>query len=73
MTAYLVEDGSRTTLLDDVGWADWDARGRLLVATRAGQIQVREPAAGTWSTAWSHDLNGLEPDPTEAPAWARTW
>ena len=71
--AYLVEDGSRTTPLDDVGWADWDAEGRLLVATRGGEIQIREPSGSTWSTTWSHDLNGLEPDPMEAPPWARAW
>lgn len=71
--AYLVEDGSRTTPLDDVGWADWDAEGGLLVATPGGEIQIREPSGGTWSTTWSHDLNGLEPDPMEAPPWARAW
>ena len=71
--AYLLEDGERPTFLDDVGWADWDPNGRLLVATRGGEIQVREPVAGRWRTTWSHDLNGLEPDPAEAPAWARSW
>jgi hypothetical protein len=71
--AYLLDETDHPTLLEDVGWADWDVTGRLLVATRGGEIQVRERTDGTWRTTWSRDLNGLEPDPVEAPLWARTW
>ena len=70
---YLLETDGRPEFLEDVRWADWDARARLLVATLGGEIQIREPDAGSWRTTWSHDLNGLEPDPQEAPAWARSW
>jgi hypothetical protein len=59
--------------LEDAAWADWDVAGRLLVATAAGALEVREPAGAGWRTTWSHDLCGLEPDPAEAPAWARRW
>jgi hypothetical protein len=59
--------------LDDAAWADWDAGGRLLVATTAGALEVREPAGDQWRTTWSHDLGELEPDPAEAPAWACRW
>jgi hypothetical protein len=59
--------------LEEAAWADWDAGGRLLVATTAGSLEVREPAGGEWRTTWSHDLRDLEPDPAEAPAWARRW
>lgn len=59
--------------LEDAAWADWDAGGRLLVATTDGALEVREPAGGGWQTTWSHDLRGLEPDPIEAPDWARRW
>ncbi|MFI6482193.1 hypothetical protein ACIBH1_29975 [Nonomuraea sp. NPDC050663] len=58
--------------LDDVGWADWDGRGRLLVATRQGEVAILERRGG-WARTWSHDLNGLEPDPAESPEWARAW
>ena len=70
--AYVLETDAGSEWLDDVGWADWDARGRLLVATRNGAIEVREAGSG-WGPTWSRDLGGLEPDPREAPAWARTW
>ncbi len=27
--------------LEDVTWADWDSRGRLLVATRSATLEIR--------------------------------
>jgi hypothetical protein len=59
--------------LEDAAWADWDAAGRLLVATTAGAIEIREPSFAAWRVTWSHDLSALEPDPVEAPAWASRW
>jgi hypothetical protein len=56
--------------LDDVQWADWDERGRLLVATRCGKLQVRELRGLTCDVVFEHDLAPLAPDPTPAPAWA---
>ena len=45
---YLLETDGRSEFLEDVRWADWDARARLLVATLGGEIQIREPDAGSW-------------------------
>jgi hypothetical protein len=59
--------------LDDAAWADWDADGRLLVATESGWIEVRKPRGGGLAATWAHDLNGLEPAPAPAPGWAERW
>jgi len=59
--------------IDGVVWADWDATGRLLVATDSGRIEVRERRDGGTAITWSHDLNELEPAPAPAPAWAERW
>ena len=42
--------------------------GRLLVATTAGELQVRDGA----DVVWREDLAGLEPDP-QPPALATRW
>lgn len=39
---YSLESEGGLELLDDVQWADWDRKGQLLVATRAGKLQVRD-------------------------------
>jgi hypothetical protein len=70
---YVMDEGSRVAALADAAWADWDARGRLLVASHDGSISIREREADRWTTTWERDLRGMEPDPAEAPAWARTW
>lgn len=67
----LAEPGGERPL-EDVQWADWDAAGRLLVATRDGRLQVRDPAAGT-PVRWETDLSRLAPDPQPPPDEARTW
>ncbi len=53
----------------DAQWADWDTRGRLLVATRSGRLQIRDFD----SVLFDYDLASLEPAPSAAPEWARTW
>ena len=50
----------------DAQWADWTVDGRLLVATTAGELQVRDGAEVV-------DLAGLEPDPRPPPAEAARW
>ena len=56
---------------DHVQWAEWDARGRLLVATDDGRMQIRDGADG--SVQWEADEGAFEPDPTPPPAEASTW
>ncbi len=71
---YWLEAGDRFEVLDDVQWADWDDRGRLLVATRSGHLQIRAlEAAHTWRVLFTEDLTRYDPDPRAAPDWARRW
>ena len=60
-----------TQHLDHVQWADWDAQGRLLVATDEGRLQIRDGANG--SVQWEADENAFEPDPAPPPAEASVW
>jgi len=67
---YELRSGDVTRHLDHVQWAEWDARGRLLVATD-GRMQIRDGADG--SVQWEADEGAFEPDPTPPPAEASTW
>jgi hypothetical protein len=70
---YSLEASGEITILDDLQWADWGADGRLLVATREGRLQVREPERENWRVSWELDLAPLEPCPSPAPEWAGRW
>ena len=59
--------------LDGVVWADWDQRGRLLVATAEGRLEVRALGGRAITVEVAHDLAPLTPDPAPAPEWARQW
>jgi hypothetical protein len=61
--------------LEDAAWADWDRKGRLLVATLAGELQIRDldRKSGRWNPSWSKDLASLKPQRTRSPDWARRW
>lgn len=58
-------------LLDDVQWADWDAHGRLLVATFGGLLQARSLAGE--ATVEVADLGQVSPQPALAPDWGQRW
>mgnify|MGYP001815638925 CR=1 FL=1 len=60
-------------LLEDVQWADWDASGRMLIATVDGRLQAREYQEREHEVVFEHDLSGLTPEPVAAPAWAGEW
>ncbi|HEX3301551.1 MAG TPA: hypothetical protein VHR64_01640 [Thermomicrobiales bacterium] len=49
-------------------WADWDQRGRLIVA-RDGRLLHWQPSGVTEIA----DFNDQSPDPQPAPSWATTW
>jgi hypothetical protein len=70
---YALESEGDIQLLDDVQWADWDAQGRLLVATRSGQLQIRDLPQSPQQVTWEIDLAGEQPAPTVAPVWAQHW
>ncbi len=59
--------------LDDLQWADWDARGRLLVATRDGRIQLRGSDGNPVGADFEANLAELSPQPGAAPDWADNW
>lgn len=59
--------------LDDVQWCDWDPRGRLLVATTDGRLQIRTGAPSELVVAWEYALAGFEPSPHPPPPEASRW
>lgn len=70
---YWLEHGGDLDVLDDLQWADWDARGRLLCATRDGRLQIRILRGRTFDVVFEADLAALAPAPVAAPAWAQGW
>lgn len=56
--------------LDDAAWADWDRRGRLLIATKSGLLRAEIVRDGVRTVDEEHNLSGLVPDPQPAPEWA---
>ena len=71
-TLYAIIEGERQRWLDGAQWADWDAEGRLLVATDDGRLQIRDGGDAT-AVLWEQDLSGLTPAPTPPPAEAKQW
>lgn len=70
---YALLDTGVARPLEDVQWADWDAEGRLLVATNDGRIQVREHGSSGLPVRWEADLGRLTPDPAPPPETAQRW
>jgi hypothetical protein len=70
---YELERGGLREPLDDAAWADWDAAGRLLVATRAGRLEIRRVHRDGVEVEQAHDLDGIRPDPRPAPPEAAQW
>ncbi len=70
---YAIAERGATHLLEGVQWADWDRRGRLLVATTAGRLEVREEPWDAASGSWSVDVSEDRPEPSEPPSIARRW
>jgi hypothetical protein len=70
---YEVAVDDEILALEGVQWADWDATGRLLVATASGTLQIRDGARPTEAPGGEVDLVGLRPEPVAPPAEARTW
>jgi hypothetical protein len=70
---YWIEDDDDLQLLDDLQWADWDQKGRLLVATRSGKLQIRRVDGTRAEILFDEDLSLLEPQPLPAPSSAERW
>jgi hypothetical protein len=70
-TEYTLIERGRRRPLADVQWADWDAQGRLLVATRDGRLQIRK--GRDFSPSVDVDLAALSPTPSPPPVEASRW
>jgi hypothetical protein len=70
---YSLAVENRLRVLEDVQWADWDGRGRLLVATRNGSVQIRSIDGIEQTVVFREDLAKFSPDPQPPPGWAEEW
>ena len=70
---YVLERDGDLSALPDTAWADWDRRGRMLIATVAGELRIAEVTPAGIETVWSPDLSRREPSPARAPEWALRW
>jgi hypothetical protein len=68
----IVEEG-QVLALRDAQWADWDADGRLLVATVDGRLQVRDGESDWQAACWTEDLGRFAPAPAPPPEEAHRW
>jgi len=66
-----LRSGNLTHHLEDVQWADWDANGRLLVATDDGRMHIHDCAGDV--VVWEADEGSATSDPSSPPAEASTW
>ena len=64
--------GDEDVLLEGVEWADWDQRGRLVVA-RAGRLYAMLPNDYGPDVAPIADFNDQVFEPIITPGWARRW
>jgi hypothetical protein len=71
--AYELDAGAQLTALDDAQWADWDAQGRLLVATRDGRLQIRELSDRASRVLSEANVAAETPRPAVPPAEALRW
>lgn len=75
MPEYLVRYASgKVEHVPNLRWADWDHRGKLLVATWSGELCVyRVCEDETLECIKLQDLNGMERSQKKAPKLARRW
>ena len=71
--AYELVENGRASSLAEAQWADWDADGRLLVATRDGRLQIRDTSPRGWRVVAEADAGGVTPNPAPPPAEAYHW
>ena len=55
------------------GRADFDRKGRLVVASAAGELRIYEVNDSNLTTLFSSNLNSLKPTPVQAAEWAKKW
>lgn len=72
-TVYHIAQNGTAHWLEDVQWADWDAEGRLLVATIDGKLQIRELSDHHTLVRSEVDLGPVRPEPLPPPVEAHSW
>jgi len=70
---YEIVEPGRVLCLEDAQWADWDAAGRLLVATTDGRLQVRDGSTSGLAVRSEVDVGALVPSPAPPPEDAHHW
>ena len=60
-------------LLSDAVWADFDRKGRLVIASATGELRISEIHDLNLTTVFSRNLNSLKQTPVRAPEWAKKW
>jgi hypothetical protein len=71
---YFLQDTPADVIpISDAAWADWDHQGRLLMATRDGELTVFECKGTRLRRVWSEALRDETPNPQPAPEWAGHW
>jgi hypothetical protein len=71
---YFLQQGREDFIpLPEAAWADWDRKGRMLMATHDGELAVYECKGTQLNRVWSEDFRNLNPDPQPAPGWAGRW
>lgn len=59
--------------LNNAEWADWDTRGRLVLAQNGGIFAQDADTAGQEPAVELISLNENTPEPLVAPDWAKVW
>ncbi len=70
---YEIIQAGETRWLEGAQWADWDADGRLLVATTDGRLQIGDWSEKGLTVVSEVELGHLTPSPSPPPAEARRW
>ncbi len=69
---YIIYDSKDQSFVLDAKWADFDQRGRLVLANE-GKIFTVEIQAGQVVINELADFNGHQPESVETPGWAQKW
>jgi hypothetical protein len=63
----------KTLTLENVMWADFDQRKRLMLAKEGKIFSATMNDSDVLNLQELADFNGQKPDPLPSPEWARTW
>lgn len=66
---YALLDKGELRPLSIATWADWDHRGRLIIAQDGRLLEIEVDG----NRREIEDFSGQTPDPQPSPAWARDW